>query len=414
MRTELAAGRAALPVLRLLRGIAAVACVASTPGVAQPSEELVERPLTLSLQQVFTYDDNLYRLPASVSPAAFGATERSDLISTTSVGARFERELSRQRVSLGLSVGQSRFQNNPRLDNTSYSASASLGWALGTRWWGVADAQRSQFLSSFADLLTGQRNVVDSQLLNLDVRYRLDPWWSAIAGVDATERRNSLPLLVPANNSEFGVEGGLRLDTGRDSNMSLVLRRVDGRFPDRVRNAFVDDAYTQDRVALRTEYALTGASRLEGEVGWTRRDFVNLARRAFAGPTASLTWRWNPVEAWFVDVGVGRDLAAVELVNANFADTRRTGARVLWRQTAKWSWNATAERRWISFDGDPGFATASAQRADRLDILAVGLAWTPTFSTLVTADLRRESRRSTLAALLFDATVATVSAQLRF
>lgn len=411
MRTDWLAVATAAPVLR---GLLAVACALSAPAGAQPSETLVERPLTLSLQQAFTHDDNLYRLPASASPAAFGATERSDLISTTSVGGRFERELGRQRVSLGLNVGQNRFQNNPRLDNTSYNASASVAWALGTRWWGNADAQRAQFLSSFADQLTGQRNVVESQLLNLDVRYRLDPWWSAIAGIDATERRNSLSLLVPANNTELGIEAGVRLDTGRESNVSFVARRVDGRFPERAPTTFVDNAYTQDRLALRTEYALTGASRLEGEVGWTRREFVNLSRRAFSGATASLTWRWNPTEAWFVDVGLGRDLSAVELVNANFADTRRLGARVLWRQTAKWSWNATAERRWIAFDGDPGFAVASAQRSDRFDVLGLGLSWAPTLSTLVTADLRRESRRSTLAALLFDATVATVSAQLRF
>ncbi|MGZ8259659.1 MAG: hypothetical protein ACXWUL_03800, partial [Caldimonas sp.] len=71
-------------------------------------------PYYIGVSQGFTHDSNVYRIPSGPS----------DIYSSTSVFGGFDQPISRQRVFGRASVSLHRYQDEDRLDNTSYDLSA--------------------------------------------------------------------------------------------------------------------------------------------------------------------------------------------------------------------------------------------------------------------------------------------------
>lgn len=98
--------------------LALLAVLGSPQARAQGAQGIVAQSifaqdvLVFSASQAFRYESNLLRLPSGLSAAAAtggAATSRSDLVSTTTIGARFAREFSLQHVRADATVYRTRF-----------------------------------------------------------------------------------------------------------------------------------------------------------------------------------------------------------------------------------------------------------------------------------------------------------------
>ncbi|MGZ5268969.1 MAG: hypothetical protein ACXWCC_19465, partial [Caldimonas sp.] len=125
----------------------------ATPSPQQPS------PYYIGASQGFTYDSNVYRIPSGPG----------DTYSSTSLLAGFDQRISRQRVFGTATVGLNRYQDETRLNNTSYDLAAGLDWETLYNLSGSVNANLSQHLAAPAATVASpqaSRNLAQQQGVN--------------------------------------------------------------------------------------------------------------------------------------------------------------------------------------------------------------------------------------------------------
>jgi exopolysaccharide biosynthesis operon protein EpsL len=401
----------------------AVACAAAAPW---PAAAQTQDTLVLSATQAFQYDSNVLRLPSWISPAQVtnGAVDsRSDLISTTSVGARFDREASLQRLRADAALNFVRYRDYSYLDYDGYNAGATWDWATGRQWYGTASARAERFLASFVNVSDGARNIVDQQQYRFQAGYRFTPAWSAVGALGGVVRNNSAPGYQQNDWRATGFEAGARWEPRSGADWQFLWRRTDGNYPNRqVTDSLgnplpvtVDNAYTEDRLFTRVGLEPTGRTRLEGELGYTRRDFQTLSQRDFSGFTWDLVYLWRPSDALTGSAYARRNLGGTEFLTSSYIDTRVVGAGPTWQLTGKTSLQAVAEYWWLDYDGDPGFvADPGARRQDRLATVSGTLSWEPMRKVTLSAQLRWGKRTSNYDQYDFNAYGGGITGQIRY
>ncbi|HRO58627.1 MAG TPA: outer membrane beta-barrel protein [Burkholderiaceae bacterium] len=375
------------------------------------------RPLSLTVRQAFEYQSNLFALPDSVPPASRGL-EGSDVISRTSLRLGYDNLIDGQDVSLWAELGHNDYRDFDALDHFAWSLGGRWAWQVGRQWYGTLRAGTQRFLNAFENQSVPLPNFVRLNTLGASAGYRFDPRWSAYLGVDHLARDNSEQVLEQNDLREDGYELGLRFQPPESAtDVSVVARYVDGDFPNRQRfdsvgealPAPVDNAYSDRSLLLRMSLAPSAASRLLGEVGWTRRGFDTLGQRDFSGVTGGVVWHWQPLEALGTEFYLRRSLGPHDLASSNFVDAVQTGVLVNWRPTGKLLFSARAGWEKNDYDGDPATAVgAQPQREDRQHSYGVSISWQLLRSALLSVDYSRLDRRSNRAAFSYDADIVSL------
>lgn len=383
-------------------------------------------PLQLFANQTFQHDSNLLKLPASISPAQItgGAqTSRGDLISVTSAGVRFDREYSLQRVRADATLNAVRYSEYSNLNYLGYNAGGTWNWALGRQWYGEATARGERYLASFADVRTGAKNVVDRTRLRASAGYRFTPAWSVVGALDTSSIANSADAFAYNDSRTNGLEAGARWEPRSGADWQFLWRRADGRYPNRqVRDALgnplpvtIDNAYSEDRLFTRLGIEPSDRSRLQGDVGITRRRYENLSQRDFSGMTFGLEYAWRGTDAFGVLGYARRDLGALDTLTSSHVDTRVFGLRPSLQLTGKTSVQAQAEHKRLDYVGDPGFVLFPVQqRQDTLTSVSGGVNYEFSRKILLSGTLRWDRRSSNYSQFEFSARAIGVTGEIRY
>ena len=401
--------------------LAALVCTgACCPAGAQTPDVVV-----LSAAQTFQHDSNLLRLPAVLSPEEFTGTSvssRSDLISTTTVGARFDREASLQRLSADARVNFVRYRDYDMLNYDGYNAGGRWDWALGRQWYGQVSARADRYLSSFADVRFA-RNIVDRQVARLQAGYRLTPGWSAVAALDGLNVNNSSARYARNDLRSTGLEAGARWEPRSGADWNFLWRRSDGKYTNPQVFDTVNDplpaatgrTYSEDRLFTRAGLQPTDKSRLNGNLGYTRRSYSDPSQRDFAGPSYGLDYSWQGSGALAVSAYVRRDLSRTDVLNAGDADTRVVGVRPTLQFGARTSLEALAEYRRLDYSGGTGFVPdQSGRREDSVTTLSGALSYEVSRKILLSATLRWDRRSSNYERFDYSARVVGVTGEIRY
>ncbi|NLD69602.1 MAG: outer membrane beta-barrel protein [Limnobacter sp.] len=372
------------------------------------------RPLSLTVRQAFEYQSNLFALPDEVPPASSNL-EGGDLISRTSLRVGYDNLIGAQDVSLWAELGHNDYRDFDRLDHFAWSLGGRWGWQVGRQWYGTLRAGTQRFLNAFENQAVPLPNFVRLNTVGASAGYRFDTRWSGYLGVDHLSRDNSEQVLEQNDLRESGYELGLRFQPPESAtDISLVARYVDGDFPNRQRfdsvgealPAPVDNAYSDRELLLRAALAPSAASRLIGEVGWTRRAFDSLDQRDFSGITGGVVWQWQPLDALGAEFFLRRSLGPYDLASSNFVDALQAGVLVNWRPTGKLLLSARAGWEDNDYAGDPAAAVgAQPEREDRQNSYGVSIAWQLLRSVSLSLDYSRLDRRSNQRAFSYDADI---------
>lgn len=408
--------------IRFLRAAALAAAALPVFAGAQAQSD----PLQFFASQTFQHDSNLLRLPASISPALItggSATSRSDLISITSAGVRFDREYSLQRFRADAALNAVRYGDYTNLNYLGYNAGGTWNWALGRQWYGEATVRGERYLASFADIRTVEKNVVDRTRLRASAGYRFTPAWSVVSSLDTSSLSNSARVFAYNDSRVGGFEAGVRWEPRSGADWQFLWRRADGRYPNRqVRDALgnampvtVDNAYAEDRLFTRLGVEPTDKSRVQGDIGFTRRRYENLSQRDFSGVTFGFEYTWRGSDALGVLAYARRDLGAFDTLTASHVDTRVLGVRPTLQLSGKTSAQGLVEHKRLEFAGDPGFVlTSTEQRQDTLTVFSGTLSYEFSRKVLVSGTLRWDRRASSYSQFEFSARSIGVTGEVRY
>lgn len=381
---------------------------------ATPTAE--EEGFYWQLQQDFTRDDNLFRLPDDQSPATSGfGTERSDTISTTAATLGFQHRYSLQKLHADITVAHKAYQNYDYLDHTATNLHGYWDWAIGRFFTGRILATQDEALRGFGDYAYASKSMNTFRRASADGNYWFHPDWSVGLGLSrVTSTYSDAPSAV-SEYEERAAEAAINFRTGAGNLIALVTRHTDGEYPGRINNGSAPTEYRQNDLQLRGGWTFSGASQLSGYIGYTDRGYRNFSNRDFDGLTGRLSYKWSPTGKLKVSANLRRELGAQEDLTDNYVVTSAANIGADWSLSGLFTLGSLYEYRRRNFGGDPGLGVSpTVGKNDRTRFLLLALDYLPLTWLTVRLHVQFEEREGEQSTSDYSDTLTGLTATARF
>lgn len=412
-----ARGRSSQQHLNICRASHTARCLAALLGlfiVTAAQAEEAEDPFKFIVGQSFRHDDNLFRLSDDESPPGDGS--RSDTISTTSASARFAKRYSRQFVNASVGFSSVAFDKWDSLDYTTKNAAAGWRWAIGSRWTGLIDVDYDEVPRDFSDILTinDKISLNKRRTVGGSANYWFHPDWAVSGGVEQYDSSYSDSASDAAAYKAMIYDLGVTFRPASGNRLALTGRYTDGEYPNRIATSTLDEGYTQKDLRLAGEWKLSGASKLSGYVGLTKREYQNLNSKDFSGVTGRLQHDWGITGKTSLRTVARREIGAREDLTNNFVVATAFSVSPTWTPTKRISVTGMWEIKKRDFGGDPGFVVNSPSRDDTTERYRAAVAYMPLDNFNIELSQTHIERDSDVDAAEFDADITELSMKLLF
>lgn len=371
-----------------------------------------------------THDGNLFRLPDDADLRSLtGKSRRSDNITVTSLGIRFDKAVSLQRFQFDYTASNYRYETYSYLDFTGTNYSGTWNWALTPDLHGTLSARRSEALAGFADYRSySGRNVQHTEYRRFDAEWAVHGPWRLVAAVNRDEATNSQSFQQYSDFRSTGYEGGARFVAASGNWLSLVGRRADGQYLKRALVPFssipaplnpqYDTGFASREEELRVHWAPTGKSALDGRITRVSRVHDHFSQRDYSGYAGQLDCNWEAAGKLKLNFSARRFLSPWQDSASSYYVGRIFTFTPVWQLSPRTDLRLQLSQEEREFRG--ALLPAPAQRQDTLRSGAVVVNWTPVNSLVLSASVQREERASNVANYDFKDTIFNLSGQLMF
>lgn len=377
--------RHTLSSFRLTRVAAALALL-SVGGSAQAAISDTVHPYAAV---VYSYDDNLLRLPDGVD----GPLGRADALTQLQAGLNLERPIGRQLLKADLRVSRVSFNRYSELDYNGKDFSGEWQWAVLRDFTGHLGGSYTETLTSFADFHTSERNLRISRRTYADANWRFLPSWQVNTSFSRFKYDYDLPSQSINNRVEDAANVGIDYLASSGSRVGLVARRYTGEYVNAQRlGPFAqENDYRQKELKANVYWLLSGVTQIQVLAGWARREHSLSGARDSSGADGRVTGFYAPTGKLRFTVSGWREFAAVESALVTSSLNRGTSVAATWAATAKLSADAQLRRETRNFDKVttlvlPGDASDLSRRA------SVGLTYAPKPAIQFNLSTYRETR----------------------
>jgi exopolysaccharide biosynthesis operon protein EpsL len=350
--------------------------------VALPVHALEGEPFGLYVGGGLSYDNNLLRLPNSVSPseAGVGNRPRGTWIGNAFVRATTDLTPGRQRIKGYIQANAFRYDDYSYLNWEGVDFGAAWLWQVGNLWNGTLSYDHLKFLSGFADLRPFVQNLRTVQIARADAEYWLHPSWRLTGGYTLTVLDNSQATIATTDLTENAFGLGFKFVSTERNWVIFGARYTDGDYPNRSQPSLIGDTgYKQYDAGVDASWALGGKTELLGRLAYTKRDFPNLTQRNFSGPTGNIRLDWRPTGRTGVTGIVRREIGGIEDVTANYIVTSAVRIAPYWRITERIRLESWYEYQVRDYQGAPGVAAGVIQAPkEKYNYFGFSATWTPT------------------------------------
>jgi len=381
-----------------------------------PAAALLQDRVEVFAGENVTYDDNLFRLSKDVDPkAVIGSDERSDTVSTTSVGASLDLPYSLQRFQASFTWFANRYRRFDELNFNGHAARAAWLWSVTPELTGDLGYTDTGDLSNFATKPgpTGRvKDILRTKQGSADGVWFPVASWRLNAGAAAVEQRHSDSSQQFNDIDTATGVGGVSYVTAADDRLGIEGRFERGRTPhDELRGTAFDLAYHQDGVGIVGHWVATGHSILDGRVDWVRRDYDQRSSRDWTGPTFRFAHTWTPTGKLTVASSIYRDIGPVaDVQSGSFVLVRGLAVKPSWAVTDKITVAGDAEYNIWEYRGDVLFGDYT----HRVRTFGLNLSYRATEKILLQAGYAYELRTSTAPLSDYKDNMVNVSARVGF
>ncbi len=279
----------------------------------------VQDPFDFFVSDEYSYDDNLFRVPddlALIDPTqvdleSLPGRSEDDYINKISAGINLRSDVGRQVFNLGLKFDDVRYQKNDDLNYSGGSGVLGWDWQLGGHLLGRVTGLYDRSQASFANYLLFDRDVVETSIYGLELRYRIGSRFALLGAGNVASGDHSLAVRRDQNFDGETARFGLEYRTPSNNQFALDYRSTRVEFdniPDLP--GVVRRDYDEDAPGVIVKYAFTVKTSLDARVGYLDRNYLDPAARDYSGETWSLAVRWEPRVAFYFDIKAAHDLRA--------------------------------------------------------------------------------------------------------
>jgi exopolysaccharide biosynthesis operon protein EpsL len=361
----------------------------------------------------YNYDSNVFRISDKLDSASvIGTGQRHDTFFTTALGVNVDIPVSLQRFQLLAGWYDARYRTFEDLDHRGHSIRGAWLWAITPRLTGEISYNHNQALASFANIQGRRPDLVTTQMALANGAWMVTPSWRAHA--ETTAARTEHSDLRAVNNIEYAsLEGGLSYVTPQENRVGLAVRAEKGRSPNELfaQGITFRNEYDQLSVGVQGRWVVTGHSRFDGRVHYTKREYEEFTNRNYSGPTFGVTYTWTPTGKFTVATILARDVAPLEELQSTFVLVTGVTVRPDWAISDKLNLRGTLAYAVWDYRGD---TTLGLNFEHRVRTAGLELVWRPALRVAVTGAVNHERRTSTLPNADYDVNTATIGARIGF
>jgi exopolysaccharide biosynthesis operon protein EpsL len=349
------------------------------------------------------HDSNVLRQPNAVA----------DTVGTASIGLKFDKRYSLQRLRADIEATTYRYQDQSSLNYSAINYNAAWDWSFTPKLHGVISADRKQYRETTADVLTGV-NRVGRRTERTELAegiYELGAAWRVLAGVSHSSAKSTEPNTWDASPTVRSAYVGAGYELGSGTSLTGRLRRGNGEYTDATAGAAGD--FRENEADLLLKWPVTAKTALEARLGYLDRTHPGASQRDFSGLVGNATVSWEITGKTRLLAGVVRDLSATGLASGGHVTSDRVWLGPVWKPTAHTAVNVRYDRVARKWHDTPG-GSPDAGRSETTQAASVGFDWAPRPSLLVSASLRNERLKSNLFFAGYRATIYGVAAKVYF
>ena len=404
--------------------------VLALPGWASAAQP--EDALNFAVGAALRYEDNLFRLDDDTDPRQVaGKSQRNDLITTTNIGIKFDKEYSQQRFQLDLMAIKNDYKNYDYLDFTAKNYRAAWLWHLTPDISGTLLIDRQQTLNNFADFrnftndLQTQQSIQTNEIRSFTADWRVGGGVHLLGGVSEIRSRNSTAFNAVGDYVQRGAEAGIKYIARSENSIALVHRESDGEYEGRELNAInqfnqFDTGFKQSETELQLLARLSGKSTIDARLGYLDREHDNFTSRDYDGFVGQAAYIWQPTGKLRVTTSLSRSMSTFQQLYNSYLVSDTFAISPSWQWSAKTTFRARysySERDYRgALPGSLVFVPEGEEREDKVNGLTLEALWQATRTILVTGTLQHERRSSNFDsfALDYEANSVGISGQLLF
>jgi hypothetical protein len=340
------------------------------------------------VSNTFSYDNNVYRLPSSLSSAEANALidnvskggSKSDYINRISAGARVRWFSGPHRVNMNLGVDDHIFLRNTSLQNVSTINDASWNWDLSKAWATQAGAEYQQYLGAFGNYVIPRKDMLTNMAYFGKLKYQVTPDLRLSGGVRWEEISHSVRNRQQNDVQELSETGEFAYQNVSGNSAGIEYRHGGGFYPLRNPAKFIFNEYDVNSVKLLAKYIYSEKTRFDGYVGYLSQTFAQAPYLNYSGSIWRVGVEWLPTEKTSVKISGWQNLESYQDVASSYFVGDGVKLLSAWAPSAKL--DVAAEFSWESRDyvgaGSPSSSDAHvSRRSDDFFAAQAGVTYHP-------------------------------------
>jgi exopolysaccharide biosynthesis operon protein EpsL len=362
--------------------------------------------LDLYVGDQFSYDNNIFRLPANTDvvglPGIGNNPSRSDFSNSITGGLSAEWLVgNRQSFDVDLRADDNRFIHNSDLNNISTNDRAAWNWGLGGVLSGEVGADYSRVLAGFANTQIYSRDIATRTEYFASSRLQVGPRWMVFGGILGSKYEVSDPQVVFNNSTSKAVDLGFDFATNAENLVGFDYRYTDNRSPNAalIGTTIFDPDYREDRARLLVKYALTDKTTIDASGGYLRRQYPSTAIGSFSGEVWRLTLLWQPTAKTQLFASTWQNLAADLSAQTDYYRSRGITVQPIWTASEKITLNVAFSYENQAYIGSNplvnipvGEVVIPGGRRDNINTQTGTLTYTPITPLVFTFSVGHEKR----------------------
>lgn len=385
--------------------------------LAAAGTAMAQEPDTLQFRaaQSFQYDSNIFRLSDQANTqAVLGRSERSDMVSTTTVGFRLNKPVGLQRFEAGANLELNKYSRFSNLDFNAVSYAAAWRWSLTPSFHGNLTTDRREFADNAADVQNqGQVNRRTDKSTVLDAEYEIDGVWRVLGGVFQRDSKSSQPFVFQGDSKLKGSEVGFRYQFPYATSLAYRFKNSTGEYSNSFFPGIAGSDFKDREHELRGEWRPGGRTTLNGRIAHFDRKHDTLPLRDFSGVIGQVDWNYEFTGKTSAAAGVVRELGSYQTSTASYYEGTRIFVAPRWNATEKIALLARYDFGVRDYKGPlPGFA--GTDRQDRLHLASFSAEYQALRELKLRAWIQQDRRRSNEAGADYKSNAVGVSAEATF
>lgn len=365
-------------------------------------------------------EDNLFRLPASLTPQAvqalIGQPSTSDQVRVGYFGIQLDKAYSQQQFHLDATASTYRYKNFSRLNFDAFDYAGHWNWHLTRHLGGKLSMDHKQTQASFASSTNyGGNNTVTTENRRFDVDWWAHGSWHLLGAAWRYKHRNSQVNLAEDSFIQNSGETGIRYLAESGSSLTLLVRKARGEYADRALNpaSLLDTGFRQTDAELRMVWLVSGRSTLNGRLTHLERKHDNFAQRDYSGTAGKFDYILTPTGKLQLNVSAARAIGSYQETAHSYYVNDSLAFVPVWQISAKTALRLNLEHGRRDYLGG-AVAPPALGRQDRTRTAQLSLDWSPLRALTLTGSLQHDTRSSNQANLDYEASAASIAAQLSF